>query len=101
MAAQMENRMATERVEETMNEDPVYRLGETRAALRDAAGANDRHDAFPRSEVVRLALSPRYRWITAAVATVGVVALWKRLPGRRVGLLIGAVSLARRLRDQR
>lgn len=91
--------MATERIEETMNEDPVHRLGVTRAALRDAAGTNDPHDAFPRSEVLRLALSPRYRWITAAVAAAGVVALWKRLPGRRVGLLIGAVSLARRLRD--
>lgn len=101
MAARMEDKMATDRIEETRGEDPVYRLEETRAALRDAAGANDRHDAFPRSEVLRLALSPRYRWITAAVATAGVVALWRRLPGRRVGLLIGAMTLARRLREHR
>ncbi len=93
--------MATERIEESLIEDPVNRLEETRAELRDAAGIDRRHDAFPRSEVLRLALSPRYRWITAAVATVGAVALWKRLPGRRVGLLIGAVSLARELRDRR
>ena len=101
MVAQMEFGMATERIEATMNDEAVHRLEETRAALRDAAGANDPRDAFPRSKVVRLALSPRYRWITAAVAAAAVALFWRRLPGRRVGLLIGAVSLARQLRDQR
>jgi hypothetical protein len=82
-------------------QDPVDRIEETRAALRDAAGVNDGPQAFPRSQVLQLALSPRYRWITAAVATAGAIALWRRLPGRRVGLLLGAVSLARRMREHR
>jgi hypothetical protein len=93
--------MAVEKSDEFGNRDPVHRIEETRAALRDAAGVNDRPEAFPRSQVMQLALSPRYRWITAAVATAGAIALWRRLPGRRVGLLIGAVSLARRLREHR
>lgn len=91
--------MATGQVEDVKAQDPVFRIEETRAALRNAAGANDRNDAFPRSLVMQVALSPRYRWITAAVAGVAAIALWRRLPGRRVGLLIGAVSLARRLRQ--
>jgi len=93
--------MAIEKSDDFVTEDPVFRMEETRAALRSAAGANDRPDAFPRSQVLQIALSPRYRWITAAVATAGAIALWRRLPGRRIGLLLGAVSLARRLREQR
>jgi hypothetical protein len=93
--------MALEKSDDTGARDPVYRIEETRAALRDAAGVNDRHEAFPRSQVLQIALSPRYRWITAAVATAGAIALWRRLPGRRVGLLLGAVSLARRMRETR
>lgn len=83
------------------HDDPVYRIEETRAALRDAAGANDRSARFPRSTVMQVALSPRYRWITAVVVGAAAIALWKRLPGRRVGLLLGAVTLARRLREPR
>jgi hypothetical protein len=93
--------MAIEKSADFATDDPVFRLEETRAALRNAAGANDRPDAFPRSQVLRAALSPRYRWLTAAVATAGVIALWRGLPGRRVGLLLGAASLARRPRDPR
>lgn len=94
--------MAIEKSDDTGTRDPVYRIEETRAALRDAAGVNDRSDdAFPRSQVLQIALSPRYRWITAAVATAGAIALWRRLPGRRVGLLLGAVSLVRRMRETR
>jgi hypothetical protein len=79
--------------------DPVYRIEETRAALRNAAGVDDRHDSFPRSTVLQVALSPRYRWITAAVAGAAAIAVWRRLPGRRLGLLLGAVSLVRKLRQ--
>ena len=93
--------MAIEKSDDFATDDPVIRMEATRAALRNAAGANDRPEAFPRSQVLQIALSPRYRWITAAVATAGVIALWRRLPGRRVGLLLGAVSIARRLRDAR
>jgi hypothetical protein len=93
--------MAIEKSGDFVTGNPVFRMEETRAALRSAAGADDRPDAFPRSQVLQIALSPRYRWLTAAVATVGVIALWRRLPGRRAGLLLGAVSLARRLQDPR
>ena len=90
--------MAIERSDDIARRDALFRMEETRAALRSAAGANGRPDAFPRSQVLQIVLSPRYRWITAAVATAGAIAMWRRLPGRRVGLLLGAVSLARRLR---
>jgi hypothetical protein len=93
--------MAIEKSDDFVTQDPVFRLEETRAALRSAAGATEHPDAFPRSQFLQIALSPRYRWITAAVTTVGVIALWRRLPGRRVGLLLGAASLARRLREPR
>jgi len=93
--------MAIEKSDHFMTQDPVFRMEETRAALRSAAGSTDHPDAFPRSHLLQIALSPRYRWITAAVATAGVIALWRRMPGRRVGLLLGAASLARRLREQR
>ena len=83
------------------HDDPVYRIEETRAALRDAAGANDGPVRFPRSTVLQVALSPRYRWITAAVVGAAAIAVWKRLPGRRLGLLLGAVTLARKLREPR
>jgi hypothetical protein len=91
--------MTIEKSDDSASQDPRFRMDDTRAALRSAAGASDRPDAFPRSQVLQMALSPRYRWITAAVATAGVITLWHRLPGRRVALLVGAVSLARRLRD--
>lgn len=83
------------------HDDPVYRIEETRAALRDAAGVTEGPARFPRSTAMQVALSPRYRWITAAVVGAAAIALWKRLPGRRVGLLIGAVTLARRMRERR
>jgi hypothetical protein len=93
--------MAIEKSHDFATQDPQFRIEETRAALRSAAGADDRPGAFPRSRVLQIALSPRYRWVTAAVATAGVIAVWRRLPGRRVGLLLGAMSLAKRLRDSR
>lgn len=88
-------------------EDPVVRIEATRAALRDAAGMNDRrrrsgadrHDGFPRSVLFQVALSPRYRWITAAVVGAAAIAVWRRLPGRRMGLLLGAVEVVRRMRQ--
>ncbi len=82
----------------------VARIESTRAALRDAAGARAEGaregdvESFPRSRLFQLALSPRYRWVTAAAAAAGVIVAWNRLPGRRVGLLVGALSLARRMR---
>jgi len=96
--------MAANPTEDARSQDPVFRIEATRAALRDAAGANDRnrddrHDRFPRSTLLQVALSPRYRWITAAVAGAAAVALWRRLPGRRVGLLLGAIEVVRRMRN--
>lgn len=78
-------------------QDPVERIEATRAALRDAAGGGPGSDRFPRSAVLQLALSPRYRWVTAALAGAVAVAVWRRLPGRRMGLLLGAASMARHL----
>jgi hypothetical protein len=82
-------------------QDPVERIEATRAALRDAATGGPDADRFPRSAVLQLALSPRYRWVTAAVAGAVAVAVWRRIPGRRMGLLLGAVSIARRLGQAR
>lgn len=98
--------MAANPTEDPSSQDPVFRIEATRAALRDAAGVgandrnrDDRHDQFPRSTLLQAALSPRYRWITAAVAGAAAIALWRRLPGRRVGLLLGAIEVVRRMRN--
>lgn len=93
--------MAIEKSDDLASRDPQARFEETRAALRSAAGSDDRPGVFPRSRALQIALSPRFRWVTAAVATAGVIVVWRRLPGRRVGLLLGAMSLARRLREPR
>ena len=91
--------MSAEPVDVARPDDPVHRIEQTRAALRDAAGVDDHHAAFPRSTLLQVALSPRYRWITAAVVGTAAVMLWRRLPGRRVGLLLGAISIVKRMRE--
>ncbi len=100
--------MSLQHADDSIPPRAIARIEETRAALREAAGAKDRAgegegerkgEGFPRSRIFQLALSPGYRWLTAAVATAGVIAVWSRIPGRGVGLLVSALSVARRLRQ--
>jgi hypothetical protein len=70
--------------------------------LPHALGAGDLHDeAFPRSQLLRLALSPRYRWVTAALSVAAGIVLWRRFPTRRAAMTLGALAVARRLREPR